>query len=89
MISAPWLNVPPSEEQTVRDALAKRQRLAGDERRAFQPPEIAQTSRRAALLWVTGVLSQDNPVLLWAGLVAAASNLLYLLASGIAALVRW
>lgn len=62
--------------------------MAGDERRAFQPPEITQTSRRAALLWVLGVLGQDNPVLLWAGLVAAASNLLYLLASGIAALVR-
>lgn len=88
MNSAPWLNVPPDEEQSIREALARRQRLTGDERRAFQPPEITQSSRRAALLWVLGVLSQDNPLLLWAGLVAAASNLLYLLASGIAALVR-
>ncbi len=88
MNSAPWLKVPPDEEQAVREALARRQLLAGDERRASRPPEITQTSRRAALLWVLGVLNQDNPVLLWVGLVAAASNVLYLLASGIAALMR-
>ncbi len=62
--------------------------MASGDRREFHPPKVAGESLRAAFLWSFGTIRQDNPVLLWLGLAAAATNLLYVLASGVVTMLR-
>lgn len=88
MTFASVLKVRPEDAKTISLALAQRRSMASEDRREFHPPKIAGASLRTAFLWTLGAIRQDNPALFWAGLVAAASNLLYVLASGVVAMLR-
>jgi len=85
---ASLLKVRSEDAKTIGLALAHRRSMASEDRREFDPPKVAGASLRAAFLWSLGVIRQDNPVLLWVGLGAAATNLLYLLASGVVTMLR-
>ena len=82
------LGVRPEDAKTINLALAQRRSMATEERRGFHPPKVADSSLRTAFLWSLGAIRQDNPVLFWVGLCAAATNLLYVLASGVVAMLR-
>ncbi len=88
MTLASVLKVRPEDAKAIRLALAHRRSMASEDRREFHPPKIAGASLRTAFFWTLGAIHQDNPVLFWVGLCAAATNLLYVLASGVVAMLR-
>jgi len=82
------LALPPGEAARIEDALAQRRMLTRGARREMPAPALARASVKAAILWTLGAIRQDNPIFFWLGLTAAAANLLYIVAAGVAGLLR-
>ena len=88
MTLARFLDVSSGDAARIEAALARRRLLPREARNAMPVPEIARTSVRASILWTLGAIRQDNPIFFWLGLTAAAANVLYLVAAGVAGLLR-